>query len=358
MKRLYVLPFALSFLQGLLVPLVVLYMLKLGYGEAEIGIVTGSSSLLYITGALLSSFLVGKLGDSRTLSLSLSLIGAGYIALPLSRTIPAIFSAVSLVLLGFGVFWPSIENAVSSSGGQVSSFSFSWSSGSLLAMASVYPASLIEPKLAFLLFAASSLLLTPLARFGSVRNIKPASISGVLASVRRAALAWILCITYSTNSAGLITFYPILVEEKGMPPIMLSATLFTMIFSRTTLFYLYERIPVKLRRPDIASPLMLAPVLIAYTRNPLSHIVLALFSGLGQGIVYGNALERVFKRGVLEVHLYTSLFESFIGAGYFFGPIVGVTFSKLILVQPVVSTAFISFLLTLASSKLSPEETR
>jgi hypothetical protein len=30
----------------------------------------------------------------------------------------------------------------------------------------------------------------------------------------------------------------------------------------------------------------------------------------------------------------------------------------LILVQPVVSTAFISFLLTLASSKLSPEETR
>jgi len=347
MKRLYALSFSLSFLQGLLVPVIVLYMLRLGYSEAEIGIITGSSSLLYIVGALLSSFIVSRLGDSKTIILSLNLLTAGYLLFLFSHSIVVIFIAASLVLLGFGIFWPSIENAVSSVGGKVSSFSFSWSSGSLLAMASVYPLSLVEPAFTFLFFSGLSVFLVSFAIFSHKRRIEPATPAGILGSLRKAAIAWLLCIIYSLNSSGLITFYPVLVEARKLPQILLSATLFGMIFSRTLLFYLFDRVPNKLRRLDLAALLMLTPALVVYTNDSLIHVSTALLSGIGQGIVYGIALERVFKRQSLEVHLYTSLFESFIGAGYFFGPMLGVGFSSLLRVQPIATTAFMSSVMAL-----------
>lgn len=120
-----------------------------------------------------------------------------------------------------------------------------------------------------------------------------------------------------------------------------------MIFSRTLLFYLFDRVPNKLRRLDLAALLMLTPALVVYTNDSLIHVSTALLSGIGQGIVYGIALERVFKRQSLEVHLYTSLFESFIGVGYFFGPMLGVGFSSLLRVQPIATTAFMSSVMAL-----------
>lgn len=262
MKRLYVLSFSLSLLQGLLIPVLVLYMLKLGFGTIEIGIVSGSSSLLYIVGALTSSFIVCRLGDSRTVALSLGLLAAGYLLLTFSQSLLAIFSATGLVLLGFGIFWPSIENIVSNTGGRVSLFSFSWSSGSLLVMALVYPASLVDPKLAFVLFMALSVLLVTLANFRHDRSIQLASFTGVLGALRNASLAWLLCTVYSISSSGILTFYPVLVDERRLPQILLSATLFSMIFSRTSLFYLFDKIPRQIRRLDLASIFMVAPALI------------------------------------------------------------------------------------------------
>ncbi|ABL78533.1 MFS transporter [Thermofilum pendens] len=347
----YALSFSMSLLQSLMIPVLVLYMLQLGYTEAEVGLVTGTASAVYIAGALLSSVLAGRLGDSKTILLSLASMATGYALLSASTGLYAILLASGVVLLGFGVFWPAVENLVSSSGGKVSAFSFSWSSGSLAGMLLVYPLSLLDPRALYAAFSASSLLLALSVRRGEERARARATFGDVLSSLYSLRASWVLCVAYSLSSSGLITFYPVLVERAGLPRFMLSLALFLMILSRTAVFFAYDALPAPLKRVEIAAPVLLASSLIPFVDNPFLHLPLSLIAGAGQGVIYGIALEGVFKSGSDRVHNYTALFESFIGAGYSLGPLLAALLGEYAGLQPLLSTSLLASLAALLAGR-------
>lgn len=344
MRLLFTLSFAASLLQALTIPTLALYAYSLGFAEAEIGVLTGASSLVYVAATLFTAPLVRKLSARGAVAVALLSLSAGYLLHPVSRSFPTLLAAASLVFAGFGLLWPGVEVAVAASGGDASRFSFSWSSGSLVGTALVSPFAGLEALRLYAIYAAlSSSLLLGVARLplgGGKHGC------GTSKRVSELSSAWLLCVSYAASSAGFLTFYPVLVERSGLPRGSISLVLFSMIAARTAGFYFYERLPSVVKSAYASIPLLLTPLAVPLLTDPLLHAIAAAFAGIGQSLVYSSALIAIFKAGGVASH--TAAFEASIGLGYVVGPIAG-SVSGTAGLEPILATALLASALAVAA---------
>lgn len=340
----YVLSFSASVLQALFTPVVALYAYEIGYSEAEVGLLMGVASAVYVVGAISSARLTRLLGEKLTVAVALGLLAGSLLLVPHLTSWALIGAVAGAVFLSFGFFWPAIENVVSSEKGSVSKFSFAWSSGSLFGAA----------------VTSAILLFSPAQRFIALAALAAASASAVVLLPRRAKLhanpssgaasalrvwgPWILCLSYSVSSGGVLTFYPLLVEKQGLPLEYISLANTSMLLFRTLTFFLFDRLPPSLRHTASGSAMLLGSLLLLPEGSPWLVIIGAAAAGVGQGIVYANALSEVFsvKEGVTT---YTALFEASIGFGYAAGPIAGAVAAGVVGAPPLAVTSLLAPLL-------------
>jgi MFS family permease len=95
---------------GIMNVLLNLYLLRLGYGPAFIGLVNGGPALAFAASALPAGLVGAHWGYRRSLILGVSLISAGVVLLPLAEYLPAAWQAAGIMLtrllngLGFALY--------------------------------------------------------------------------------------------------------------------------------------------------------------------------------------------------------------------------------------------------------------
>ena len=315
---LFFLSFLASVLQILYLPALSVYMARLGYGAAVVGVVGGASSLVYAVGAASSGLVRGRMGDWDVVKVSLVLMGVVYGLLPFIRGEELLLVVASVGMLSYSFFWPAVEGGVRREEGSVHRFSFSWSAGTLVGSAAAFLVVEVDPRVVFGAFFVAALAMAFAASFFGGEGVGEAlSLHGV----RRLADAWLGAFAYAASLGGVLVFYPLYVLRAGLSPVMVSVLLFSVVGARTLFFRVLGRVKV---------PLVLAPVLLAAgAAAPCFEWWAAVFfvgflMGWGEALLYVYALDRVFSEG----GEYTGFFEAAIGLGYAAGPFIGGLFPK------------------------------
>lgn len=345
----YLLSFTASFLQALFTPTLVIYAYTASISELEISFIVGFSSMVYIVGALASARLYASLGSRKVVLLSLLLLAVGLSAHVFTSSFWGILAAASTTLLGFGIFWPAIEAYLSHSGSNVSKFSFSWSSGSLVGALVTSTLLRLNLKLLFLGYAAVALLHAVSSAKLEAVEVESKTSERQDNSVKALLLMiapWLYCLAYSASAAGIFTFYPIFVEAHNLSKDNISLVNFSMLLARTFTFFFFDRIPAMGRNPLISSILFLSAGELTMTSNVFLLAVFSAFIGYAQGVVYATGLEMVFKRGH-GVEKATALFESFIGLGYALAPPLSGAVNASLGFEPISFSSLLSLLCTI-----------
>ncbi|AKG38628.1 hypothetical protein MA03_04085 [Infirmifilum uzonense] len=345
----YVSSFVASFLQSVFIPTLVVYAYLSSLRELEISLITGFASLVYIPGALASAGLYSRIGARRIIVLAFGILAAGLAAHLFSHDFYSILLAASIVLLSLGVFWPALETYMSHSGTSVSLFSFSWSSGSLLGAFLTSTLLRFDARLLFASYALLSVIQALIAlKLNEKVSVNESEVKhdNNIFSLLLLVTPWLYCLAYASSASGVFTFYPLFVERNGLSKDYISLVNFSMLLSRTITFFFYERIPVLVRDPLLASALFLVGGFLTKTQQPLLVVLTSMLIGYAQGVIYATALEQVFKRGQ-GVERATSLFESFIGLGYAIAPPISGLSHVLLHAEPISFSSMLSLLIAL-----------
>lgn len=307
----YAVSFGASVLQVLYLPALALYLSRMGYGAGEVGLLSGGASLLYAVGAAFSGLATWRAGSRGVAVASLTLMAASYLALASLDGLAAV-AAAGVGMLSYALFWPSVELGVAAGGGGVRWFSFSWSLGTVAGSLAV-PALLgVDPRSAFLVFSGVSVVMAAVAAGVPQERGETPTLKGVRGLWR----TWVGAFTYAASLGGLLVYYPLYVEARGLPAYMAGLLLFSILAARTLAFTLVgER-----QEALLMAPLLLGVgVLVAWAPAPLLVVVGAAV-GVGEALIYSVSLGGALRaRGPV----YTGLFEASIGLGYAAGPMLG-----------------------------------
>lgn len=343
-STIYALSFTASVIQALFIPALALYAYGLGYTESEVGFLTGIASAVYVFGALYSAKLSRILGERVTITVALGLLAGSLFLIPRLTSWTQIAAAGGAALLAYGLFWPAVENIVSSKGGRASQFSFAWSSGSLFGAAITSTLLSFSPSLHFSALAA---VVAVSAAAGILLPHRAAFHNDPSGSIGRALSAWgpwILCLSYSVSSSGVLTFYPLLVERNRLSLGYISLANTSMQLSRTLTFFLFDKLPPPLRRLTSGAFMLSGSFLLLLGSDPWLVVVGAAVAGAGQGVVYVNSLSEIFAIRK-NTSTYTSLFEASIGFGYTVGPVAGAAIASVTGTTPLAITSLLAPLL-------------
>ncbi len=343
----YALSFLVSVFQAVYTPAASLYAYSLGYSEADVGYILGIANFVYVPGALASSRLVRRAGERRAVLLSLALLSLAMALTPSAKGFWELAAVAGMVFLSMGLFWPAVESVISASGGRVSTFSFSWSSGALLGALATSQALRLGASTLF-----ASLSLVSAAAAISAAGVPSARRSASEGSDDLSLLefwpSWVLCLSYSISAGGVFVFYPLLVERRGMPLEHISLAAASMMLARTLVFFSFDRVPQELRRVPVGALALTGSLLLLTSAEYAVVALAAAATGFGQGIVYAIALSEVFSRGGGAAR-YTSIFEAMIGLGYSLGPVASAALSSAAGVEPILASSVLAFALALAT---------
>lgn len=346
--------FVVSVLLILHTPLVSVFMARLGASPPLIGLVNGIGPVLYAVATPLFGIMSGRVGERKTIILSLVTLAAAYAALPLASTVFEVAVVASISVVAYAAFWPPIESLFSRRGGSVSSFSTAWSSGTLVGSLLVSPLLLVLRRAFWCmacLSAAMAFLSLPLGE--SPEEAKTLSLSDIVRGITEAPQAWAWAFSYATVLGAVFTFYPLLVEFLMLPSWYTSLVLFSLVGARTLVFSLFGRIPRALSSPRVGSALLLFTVFIPFARSPLALSLASATVGAGTGILYASSLASAFSSEPEKRAVYTGLFESFIGLGYAAGPIVAGAVSSFSLGAAIPAAAVLSVVVCYLSASAS-----
>ena len=320
----YFLSFAASVVQVLYISILSVYALEIGIKTYEIGFISGIAALIYALTAPFSHLSAGRIGEKWTIAYSLALLSVSCALLTLVREIIGLALVAILSLLAYAIFWPAIESLISREGGSVSSFGTSWSSGALAGSLLTGPL-MAAPKaplfLALSLFSGI-LAMTSLKLKGERRDIDLPKVADLIKGLRDIPDAWAWAFSYAVFQGALFTFYPVLIELRGLPEWYASLVFFLIIGARTFIFSFKNKLPQLFHSLYIGLALLSSGMLLLITYNPYIIATLSTLLGAGVGILYAESLSKAFSSKVEKRSAYTGLFESSIGLGYTVGPIV------------------------------------
>lgn len=344
----YFLSFAASVIQVLYIPILSVYALEIGIKTYEIGFISGIAALTYALTAPFSHLSTGRIGEKWTIAYSLALLSISCAFLMLVREIIGLALVAIFSLLAYAVFWPAIESFISGKGGSVSSFATSWSSGALVGSLLMGPL-MAAPKaplfLALSLFSGT-LALISLKLKGERRVVDLPKVADLTKSMREVPDAWAWAFSYAVFQGALFTFYPVLIELRGLPEWYASLVFFLMIGARTFIFSFKDKLPQILYSLYAGLAFLSPGILLPLTNNPYIIAALSTLLGAGVGILYAESLSKAFSSKVEKRGAYTGLFESSIGLGYTAGPIIAGLVSALCLEAAIPVAAVISIIVS------------
>lgn len=318
---LYALSFGASVLQVLYLPLLSTYAAEIGLRTYEIGLIAGLGAIVYTITSPFSGSISSRLGERRAIALALLLLAASYASMLLARNFALLALLAGLSLASYAIFWPAVEAGIAYYGGVPSTFSASWSGGTLVGAILASPVLEAPRALAFLSAASLSAALSILSAFmrDSPRAVSTVGLLEIVEGVRRLHREWRLSFAYASSLGSILAFYPLLIDSYGLPAWFTSLTFFSMVGARTLVFLVYDKLPEWARRRSIGIVLLSTAFTLPFLKREFTVTAVSSLTGFGQGILYSTSLKRALSSRD-ESRVYTGLFEGSIGLGYAVGP--------------------------------------
>ncbi len=323
-------------LTGIAIPI---YAYLLGASPFFLGLIGAAWGITYSIMPIIFGKLSDRLVRKRAMLTSMAFSALACILYILSQDFVTLIFIKLIEAVAQALFWPNVEAMIAEGVGEgslekaLSKFNVSWGSGMT-----------VSPLIGGLLMSLFNNVKAPIyaSLMGviftfimilSVHSTPVNRETGASPEVLRVkGQAPVLVALISAFSVGFVTgiifaFFPAFGTYLGMQPFEIGAVLFTLGLFKTLIFSQATRIkakfkagPIFLLGSAIASASLIIVALGATT--PIFLSSLAVF-GLGTGLAYSESIFLTLRGAGSSRGFAAGAFESFIGLGYFLGPLIG-----------------------------------
>ncbi len=301
-----------------------IYVQHAGGGYLEVGLAGTARSAPYAIIPFFLAKLAERSGLIRLYIFGLILGAASLLLLPFFPNPYIIVGLMALSGISMAFFWPPSEAAVASLAKEdlskyIGYYSFSWASAFFLGP---YFGGLLSGLGFWPLFTASGLLY--LAGLVPLKWLEIGE--GKLGEGR---LEWNpfamgVVVPYAILLGVMVSIYPAYASKLGFDNLWVGLLFSAFGFLRMVGFYLVRY--VGRAKPYVLAASCAAMVVfgvsVAYTKDPLIHLVLFVIYGLAMGLFFPISLEMIVKMGSGPVEG-VGTYEGFFGVGFILGPALG-----------------------------------
>lgn len=358
----------MSLLSGVLIPVIPLLAFSMGASQIELGIIGSAAPLIYVP----LTFVTGRMSDRygrKPLIAASSLLYAMACILYSASSSPTHLMGVKLLEgLSTALLWPPVEalladNAIIKGHALASNFSASWSLGTTLgALTASWEMGSGRYRDPFLPAATVSLVFS-LATLAIVseKRVSPKSVGCQIAERGSATplhfkSVWLAAFLYAFCQGIVFALYPPFAEYLGVPALVIGLAVTSLMMGRTLVFFFFRRLKAKFKVLAMTGSAVMGLVVLPLSLAVDSWIILplSLTLGFGLGLVYSASIMMALSADKLSRGKYAGFFEGSIGAGYFFGPILGGSIAQVFLQGPyaICSIAALISLLSILKSQI------
>ena len=306
-----------------------IYVQQAGGGYLEVGLAGTARSVPY---AIIPFFLAKLAKRSGLIKLYTFGLILGAISLLLLPFFPDPYFIVGLMALSgvsMAFFWPPSEAAVASLAKEnmskyIGYYSFSWASAFFLGP---YLGGLLSGLGFWPLFTVSGILF-----LAGLVPLKWLDIGE--GRLEEGRLEWNpyamgVVVPYAILLGVMISIYPAYASKLGFDNLWVGLLFSAFGFLRMVGFYLVkhvERMKVHVLAASCAAMVVFG-ISVAYTKDPMVHLVLFVVYGLAMGFFFPISLERIIRMGKGPVEG-VGTYEGFFGVGFILGPALGGIFAS------------------------------
>ncbi len=359
--------FTVPLMYSLVTPVIPLFSLRLGASSLELGLIGGVGACVYVFFVLLMGRVSDRIGRKTPILSFLALYG-GLNALYSLATLPIHMIALKVVEgFALAMFWPSVEALIADSSAPDTSafaprFNVVWSVGALIGALLAAPWTIpgLERMLFRLLVGVAwtmgiigSVLVKEDRRPVHVESLGSPGEAGVTPGILLGLpVAWIGAFTYAFVQGTFLALYPAYARSLAVPGPLIAFAVFLYMGGRVVAFAYSLRRPTTTARMASLQMLVIALAVapLALTPDFALHLVSAIATGVGAGIVYSYALAAALTRDPGRRGVYAGVFESSLGIGFLVGPVLGGAWADVLVTGPYflcVMTAAAAFLISL-----------
>lgn len=358
----------MSLLSGTLIPVIPLFAFRMGASQIELGIVGSAAPLIYVPLTFVTGRLSDRLGRKPLIAAS-ALIYAIACVLYFISSSPTHLIVVKLIEgLSTALLWPPVEalladNAFLNGYALVANFGASWSLGTTIgalisswAIGTGRYGDVFLPAAIFsLAFSLATLLIISDIRAKLQGEEGPISEQGS-ATPSQFSSVWLAAFIYAFCQGIVFALYPPYADTRGVPTFIIGLVVTSLMLGRTLVFISFRRIRgrFKILITTGSAIIGLTILPLSLTIDPWIILPLSLMLGFGVGLIYAASIMVALSVDKASRGKYAGFFEGSIGAGYFFGPIIGGSIAQVVLQGPyaICSIAALISLLSIIRSKI------
>lgn len=333
--------FLIQMLVGVVGIAIPIYAYSMGASELVLGVIGAAGGLTYSFMPVVSGFLSDKFRRKTFIITSISLYGLSCTFYALAENPYILIPIKALEWVSVSLFWPSLEALLVEVDGEkientLKKFNLSWGSaavigpivgGSLISFLGIGARMpfLISLTIAFILSIITVIVIEEKPREGTLKaHEKYAQVEDEVDSILTAIISILL---FSSLMGIVLNLFPAYATDLGIPAYEVGLILLFNGLFRLMAFLEAYRIEATIGEARIflsgSLTLALASALTAVSYTTLMFSISLSIVGFGAGILYAASIARIFKRWGSTKGYAAGIFESFIGAGYFLGSLVG-----------------------------------
>ena len=351
---------------GIAVPI---YANMMGASLFLVGIIGSAGGLIYSFTPFISGLLCEKIGRKRFISASLFSYGLSCLLYSLVDEPLMLIPIKFLEWISVAAFWPSVESLIADSAtgrleDALKKFNISWGVamivGPLLGGALISKFSIISPFILsmFIAFSFGSLSILivkePNRKLDSDESSSETENGG---DERLIVTALASIFLFSSTTGILMSLFPSYAMNLGISAFEIGVISFAFGAMRAAAFYQANMIETYVRKTGmfILGSLTMGAASLAtiYSNSTPSFLMCFLIFGFGAGISYAASIASLLKWRRLSRGHAAGVFESFIGVGYFLGPLIGGILSNFAAYAPYIYISLLSFAVLLVQLTLT-----
>ncbi len=306
-----------------------------------VGVIGSAGGLVYSFLPFVAGILCDKMKRKVFVFTSLALYSFACLLYSFSEEVSMLVFAKVLEWSSVAIFWPAVEALLADSGSlkleeTLRRFNLSW--GSAMVIGPVIGGSLITAwsiKTPFIFALLLSIIFSVLSLFAikePVKTHKPSTQAKVEskkdANKQYPLIPGIASIFLFSSVNGIIlTLFPAYATKLEISAFNIGWIVLSFGAARVVIFSQTNRIEAKIRKTGMllfgTSLLGAASILTAFSYTFPLYVLCFVFYGFGTGLAYAASIALVLRRWESTRGHAAGIFESMIGFGYFFGPLIG-----------------------------------
>ena len=351
---------------GIAVPI---YADMMGASLFIVGLIGSAGGLIYSFMPFISGVLCERIGRKRFISASLFSYGSSCLLYSLVNKPLMLIPIKFLEWISVAAFWPSIESIIADSApgrleDALKKFNMSWGLamiiGPLLGGALISKFSIISPFILsmFIAFSFGSLSILMIKEPDGKLDVNEPSYESLEngGDERLIATALASIFLFSSTTGILVSLFPSYATNLGISAFEIGVVSFAFGAMRAAAFYQANRIERYVRKAGMfllgSLTIGVASLATFYSHNTSSFLMCFLIFGFGAGISYAASIASLLRWHRLSRGHAAGVFESFIGAGYFLGPLIGGFLSNFAANAPYIYISLLSFTVLLVQLTL------